>query len=148
MADPANHPDTSSSAVPDPDAATLVWRRIVIAVGALGVGGLAAVLVLGALVGFSESHAATMAMVWHAEIQLGVAAGVLLWSIFVLLTVFWRGSRRDFAALVAAAVSQACLCYLLAQYGVVRAWTEVPVTVAAIASMSLALAWCLALMGF
>jgi len=37
---------------------------------------------------------------------------------------------------------------LLAQYGVVRAWTEVPVTVAAIASMSLALAWCLALMGF
>jgi hypothetical protein len=36
----------------------------------------------------------------------------------------------------------------LAQYGIVRAWTEVPVTVAATASMSLVLAWCLALMHF
>lgn len=127
-----------------------VWKRIVIAVSALGVGGLAAALVLGALVGLSESHdtPGTVAMVWHAEIQLGVAALALLWSIFVLLTVIWRGSRRDLAALAAAAVSQACLCFLLAQSGVVRAWTEVPVTVAAIASMSVAFAWCLALIGF
>jgi len=65
-------------------------KRIVIAGGALVVGGLAAALALGALVSFSELHTPkTMAMVWHGEIQLGVAAGALLWSIFVLLTVFW-----------------------------------------------------------
>jgi hypothetical protein len=124
-------------------------NRIVIAVGALGVGGSAAVLALGALVGLSESHAGTSAMVWHVAIQAVVAAGALLWSIFVLLTVIWRGSRRYLAALAAAAVSQACLWYLptTQAYRIVREWTAVPVTVAAIALMSVPVAWWLVLMG-
>ena len=124
-------------------------KRIVFAVGVLGVGGLAALLLLGALTGLSESHAGTPAMVRHVAIQAIVAAGVLLWSIFALLTVFRRGSRRyrrDFAALAAAVVSQACLFYLGTQYGVIRTWTAVPVTVMAIALMSVPFAWLL-LMG-
>ena len=118
-------------------------KRIVIAVGALCVGGSAALLLLGALVGLSEPHAGPLvqAMVRAAEIQSFVAAGALLWSIFALFKVIWRGSRLDLAALVAAAVSQASLWYLGEQYGRIRVWTAEPVAVAVIASMSVALAW-------
>jgi hypothetical protein len=75
-------------------------RRIVIAVGALCVGGSAAALVLGVLAGLSESHAGTPAMLRHLNIQVFVAAGAPLWSIFALFKVIERGSRLDLAALV------------------------------------------------
>lgn len=120
-------------------------KRIVIAVGALGVGGLAALLWLGAGIVLSESHAANPTMVWHLKMAFFVALGALLWSIFVLVTVIRRGSRRDFAALAAAAVCQVYLFYLGTQYDIVREWTAVPVTVEVIASMSVALGWLLAL---
>jgi hypothetical protein len=118
-------------------------KRIVIAVGALCVGGSAALLLLGALAGLSEPHsgASVQAMVWAAKIQAFVAAGALLWSTLALVTVIRRGSAWDLVALAAAAMSQVCLFYLAMQYDRILVWTAEPVTVAVIASMSVALAW-------
>ena len=118
-------------------------KRIVIAGEALGVGGSAALLLLGALVGLSEPHegASVQSMVWAVEIEAWVAAGALLWSICALFTVIRRASAWDLVALAASAVSQVCLFYLGMQYGRIRVWTAEPVTIAVIASMSVALAW-------
>jgi hypothetical protein len=107
-------------------------KRIVIAVGALCVGGSAALLLLAVGVGLSEPHSGPLVqpMVWNSEVIASVAAGALLWSIFVLVTVIRRGAPWDLVALAAAAVSQVCLFYLAIQYGRIEVWTAEPATVA------------------
>ena len=121
-----------------------VVRQTLIALGVIGIGLSGALLALGAMVGLSESHAGTPAMVRHGELQLVLAASGSLWSIAAALRCRSKQSNAtSVASLLVAGVGQLCLWELLRRYDVVRVWTLVPTVLALTALISAVAGWLL-----
>jgi hypothetical protein len=112
---------------------------VVLLLSSIGASG--AVLALGAMVGLSESHSGTPAMIRHAQIQLVVAASGILWSIVAGLR--WRTTTASSTVLAIVAVGQLCLWELLRRYDIVRAWNPAPSAFASVSLVSVFVAWSL-----
>jgi hypothetical protein len=116
-----------------------VSRRTLVVLALLAIGLSAALLALGAMIGLSEAHAGTPAMIRHARVQFVVASGSLLWSIVAALR--WRDGPTNVAALALMGAGQLCLWELLRRYEIVRVWSPMPTVLASGAVASVAAAW-------
>lgn len=106
----------------------------------VAVGTSGALLILGAGITLSESHAETTRMMWHARTQLVVGANAVLWAAIAGIR-WWRGLRPS-AGLIAVVAGQLCI-WELQRYQFVYLWSVMPRALISIALASVPAGWLL-----